>query len=70
MLTEDETSDMHRFVTELEDRCRPVDVYTLGRLAQLTGDEWETFVRECLDQWLNPLGLKINAVSITEPHHD
>jgi len=64
MLTEQETADMHRFVTELEDRCRPADVITLGRLAAATGDEWEQLVRECLDQWLNPLGLEISATSI------
>lgn len=50
MLTEQETNDMHAFVTELEDRCYPADVYTLGRLAEMTGDAWEQLVRECLAQ--------------------
>lgn len=68
MLTEQETSDLRQFVTELLDRCRPADVFTLGRLAEATGDEWERLVRECLDQWLNPLGLKIPADSIGEKH--
>lgn len=50
MLTEQETTALHEFATELEDRYLPADVFTLGRLARLTGDEWETLVRECLAQ--------------------
>lgn len=51
MLTEQETSDMHRMVTEMEDRSRAADVYLLGRLAETTGDAWDTLARACLVQW-------------------
>lgn len=73
MLTEQETSDMHAFVTELEDRCRPADVFTMGRLAAATGDEWETFVRECLAQWrpiclVNPVGGAVGDVLRCDQH--
>ncbi len=51
MLTEQETSDLHTFVTELQDRNLAGDWITLGMLAEATGDEWEALVRECLEQW-------------------
>ncbi len=51
MLTEQETNDMHAMVTEMEDRGRAADVYMLGRLAEVTGEEWERQIRACLSQW-------------------
>lgn len=51
MLTEQEANDMHVMVTEMEDRGLAADLFTLGRLAETTGDEWEQLVRECLSQW-------------------
>lgn len=51
MLTEQETSDMCRFVTDLEQRGSAADVFTLSRLAAATGDDREKLVRECLSQW-------------------
>lgn len=50
-LTEQETTDMHCMVTQMEDRGRAADVFMLGRLATVTGDEWETLIRSCLAQY-------------------
>lgn len=51
MLTEPETTDLRAFVSELEERGLAGDLYTLARLAEVSGDEWEKLVRECLSQW-------------------
>jgi hypothetical protein len=51
MLTEQETNDMHAMISEMEDRGLAGDLYTLSRLAEATGDEWERLVRDCLTNW-------------------
>lgn len=51
MLTEQETLEMHLMVTEMEDRGLAGDLYTLSRLAETTGDEWENLVRSYVAQW-------------------
>jgi hypothetical protein len=51
MLTEQESNDMHAMVTEMEERGRAADVFTLGRLAETNGEEWERLIRDHLSQW-------------------
>ena len=57
MLTEQETTDMHNMLNQMENRRDPIDIARLGNLATTTGDEWEALVRKYLDDFLNPLGL-------------
>lgn len=61
MLTEQEKDALEEFILDLEDRCLPADVVTLGELAKRDGAEWEALVRECLAQHPNPRPLHPQA---------
>lgn len=50
-LTQEETAEMHRMVSEMEECGCAADVYTLSLLATETGNAWLRRVREMLPQW-------------------